>query len=100
MCRVKKADSAFLAEPPRAICAKPTELVVKRLTFTTAMHIPYRSWRSMLGQTYYSVGEKQPPERTDEMQPRAKLHTNARLIVSYRTHQSCVHAIGRSRSMQ
>ena len=57
--RCVEMNRAFLADPPRAICAKPSELVVKKQTFTTAAQIPYRSVRSVPGKTYYAIGEKQ-----------------------------------------
>ena len=55
---LRKLNSSFLAEPPRAICAKPSELVVNRQTFTVRKQIPYRSWFSIPGQTYYNIAEK------------------------------------------
>ncbi|HWL93085.1 MAG TPA: hypothetical protein VNT79_06095 [Phycisphaerae bacterium] len=57
---LRKVSSAFFTEPQRAMCAKPSELVVKRETFTKAERILHRSWLSRHGQTYYSITEKQP----------------------------------------
>ena len=56
---VEMTSKPFLADPPRAICAKPSEFIVTQQTFTTATQIPYRPFRSVAGKTYYSIGEKQ-----------------------------------------
>jgi hypothetical protein len=55
---LKKANSAFLTVPARPIWIKPSELIVRRDTFATSMHIPGRPWRSMPGQFYYLLMEK------------------------------------------
>jgi hypothetical protein len=53
---LQKANSSFLTDRP--ICAKPSELIVTRGTFTTRVSPPQRPWIAMVGQTYYEITEK------------------------------------------
>jgi hypothetical protein len=54
---LRKASSAFLAEPQRALCAKPSDLIVKRESFSTRLQPPGRPWMSNPGQFYYKIME-------------------------------------------